>query len=61
MKNEGSREAGKCLKVVPDRGDRCLFAFKFCCRLFPNEFPFQFCKDQLIGDWYENRLVAPNC
>jgi hypothetical protein len=27
MKNEGSREAGKCSKVVPDRGDRCLFIF----------------------------------
>jgi hypothetical protein len=29
MKNEGGREAGsdKCSKVVPDRGDRCLFIF----------------------------------
>jgi hypothetical protein len=25
MKNEGGREAGKCSKVVPDGGDRCLF------------------------------------
>jgi hypothetical protein len=27
MKNEGGREAGKCSKMVPDRGDRCLFTF----------------------------------
>jgi hypothetical protein len=27
MKNLGGREAGKCLKVVLDRGDRCLFIF----------------------------------
>jgi hypothetical protein len=27
MKNEGGREAGKCSKVVPDRGDRYLFIF----------------------------------
>ncbi len=27
MKNEGGREAGECSKVVPDRGDRCLFIF----------------------------------
>ncbi len=27
MKNEGGREAGKCSKMVSDRGDRCLFTF----------------------------------
>jgi hypothetical protein len=27
MKNEGGREAGKCSKVVPDRGDRCPSSF----------------------------------
>jgi hypothetical protein len=25
MKNEGGREAGKCSKMAPDGGDRCLF------------------------------------
>jgi hypothetical protein len=57
MKNEGGGEAGKCSKVVPDRGDRCLFIFmKSVC----NVFPFPVCKAQLIGDWYENRRGARN-
>jgi hypothetical protein len=60
MKMEGGWEAGYCSKTVSDRGDQCLFAFYFCCRLFFNEFPFPFCNDQLIGDWCENRLSAPN-
>jgi hypothetical protein len=61
MKREEGWEAGYCSKTVSDHGDRCLFAFQFCYRLFFNEFPFPFCKDQLIGDWYENRRGAPNC
>jgi hypothetical protein len=60
MKNEGGQEAGKCLKVVLDRGDRCLFIFLWSRRLFCNIFPFPVCKAQLIGDWYENRQGAPN-
>ncbi len=60
MKNEGGREAGKCSKVVPDRGDRCLFIFLWSCRLFCNVFPFPVCKAQFIGDWYENRRGARN-
>ncbi len=53
------KEAGYCSKTVSDRGDWCLFAFEFCCRLFFTEYPFPFCKDQLIiGDWYENRRSA---
>ncbi len=56
---EGGREAGKCSKVVPDRGDRCLFIFLWS-RLFCNVFPFTVCKAQLIGNWYENRRSAPN-
>jgi hypothetical protein len=27
MKKEGDWEAGYCSKMVPDRGDRCLFTF----------------------------------
>jgi hypothetical protein len=61
MKNEGGREAGYCSKMVPDRGDRCLFAFYCCRRLFFKVFPFPVCKAQLIGDWDENRQGAPKC
>jgi hypothetical protein len=54
MKNEGGREAGKCSKVVPDRGDRCLLIF-----MKPSSFlqhiSVSYSKAQLIGDWYENR------
>ncbi len=60
MKNEGGREAGKCSKVVPDRGVRCLFIFLWSRRLFCNVFPFPVCKAQLIGDWYENRRGTRN-
>jgi hypothetical protein len=60
MKNEGGREAGYCSKMISDRGDRCLFAFKFFRHLFYNIFPFPFCRAQLIGDWLENRGGAPN-
>ncbi len=62
MKNEGGREAGsdKCSKVVPDRGDWCLFIFLWSHRLFCNVFPFPVCKAQLISDWYENRRDARN-
>ncbi len=60
MKNSGDREAGKCSKVVPDRGDRCLFIFLWSRRLFCNVFPYPVCKAQLIGDWYENRQGAQN-
>ncbi len=60
MKNEGDRESGKCLKNVPDRGDRCLFTFLSSRRVFLNVFLFPVCKAQSIGDWYENRRGAPN-
>jgi hypothetical protein len=40
MKKEGGREAGKCSKMVPDRGDRCLFTFQSSPRLFFKVFPF---------------------
>ena len=60
MKNEGGREAGKCSKVVPDRGDRCLFIFLCSRLLFCNVFPYPVCKAQIIGDWYENKGGAPN-
>jgi hypothetical protein len=50
MKNEGSRETGKCSKMVSDRGDRCLFTFLSIRRLFFNVFPFPVCRAQLIGD-----------
>ncbi len=59
-KMRGGREAGKCLKVVPDHDDRCLFIFLWSRRLFCNVFPFPACKAQLIGDWYENRRGARN-
>jgi hypothetical protein len=60
MKNEGGREAGKCSKVVPDRGDGCLFIFLWSRLLFCNIFPFPVCKAKLIGDWFENRRGARN-
>jgi hypothetical protein len=60
MKNEGCREAGKCSKVVPDRGDGCLFFFLCSRLLFCNVFPFPGCKAKLIGDWFENRRGAGN-
>ncbi len=60
MKNEGGREAGKCSKVVPDRGDRCLFIFLCSRLLFCNVFLFPVCKAKLIGDWFENRRGARN-
>jgi hypothetical protein len=60
MKNEGGWKAGSCSKVVPDRGDRCLFTFRFSRSLFFNVFPFPVCKAQLIGDWHENGRGAPN-
>jgi hypothetical protein len=49
MKKEGGREAGKCSKMVPDRGDRCLFTFLSSRRLFFNVFPFPVCKAQFIA------------
>jgi hypothetical protein len=61
MKREGDRDAGCCLKMVSDNGDRCLFTVQCCHRLFFNIFPFPLCKAQLIGDWYENRRGAPKC
>ncbi len=60
MKNEGGREAGKCSKVVPDRGDQCMFSFLWSRRLFCNVFPYPVCKAELIGDWYANRQGAQN-
>ncbi len=47
---------------VLDRGDRCLFTFLSCRRLFFNIFPFPVCKAQLIpvGNWHENRQGALN-
>ncbi len=60
MKNEGAREAGKCSKVLPDHGDRCLFIFLWSRRLFFNVFLFPVCIAQLIGDWYENGCGARN-
>ncbi len=50
MKNEGDREAGNCSKMVPDRGDRCLFTFISSRCVFFNVFPFPVCKAQLIDD-----------
>jgi hypothetical protein len=50
MTKEGGWEAGKCSKMVPDRGDRCLFTFLSSLRLFFNVFPFPVCKAKLIGD-----------
>ncbi len=44
MKNEGGQKTGKCSKVVPDRGDQCLFTFQRSRRLFFNVFPFPVCK-----------------
>ncbi len=55
MKKEGGQEAGKCSKMVPDRGDRCLFTFQSSPCLFFKVFPFPVCKAQLIGDQHENR------
>jgi hypothetical protein len=46
--------------MVSDRGDRRLFIFLYCLRLFLNVFPFPVCKAQLLGDWYEYRRGAPN-
>jgi hypothetical protein len=61
MKNEGGREAGKCSKMVPDRGDRCLFTFLSSRRLFFKVFPFPVHdKAQLIGEYHKNRRGAPN-
>jgi hypothetical protein len=60
MKNEGGREAGKCSKMIPDGGDRCLFTFLSSPCLFFNVFPFPVCKAQLIGDKHENRQGALN-
>jgi hypothetical protein len=59
MKNEGGRKAGKCSKVVPDRGDGCLFIFLCSRLLFCNVFPFPVCKAKLIN-WFENRRGAQN-
>ncbi len=50
MKNERGREAGKCPKMISDRGDRCLFTFLSSRRLLFNVFSFPVCKAQLIGD-----------
>ncbi len=47
---EGGREAGKCLKMVPDRGGRCLFSLQSSPRLIFKVFPFPVCKAQLIGN-----------
>ncbi len=60
MKSEGGWEAGYSSKMLSDRGDRCLFTFYCCHRLFLNVFPFPVCKAQLKGDWDENRQGAPN-
>jgi hypothetical protein len=60
MKNEGGRESGKCSKMVPDRGDRCLFTFLSSRHVFLNIFLLPVCRAQLIGDWYENRRGALN-
>jgi hypothetical protein len=46
--------------MVLDRGDRCLFIFVWARRLFFDVLPFPVCKDELIGDWYENRQGTPN-
>jgi hypothetical protein len=59
MKNCRGWEAGKYLIMVSDRGDRCLFAFKCCRRLFFDVFQFPFRKAKLIGDWHDKRRCAP--
>ncbi len=48
----------RCYRTVAF--DVCLH-FNFVVVFSPTNFRFPFCKDQLIGDWYENRLGAPNC
>jgi hypothetical protein len=40
MRNDLVREGGKRWTLVSDRGDRGLFVFKFCSRLFFDVFPF---------------------
>jgi hypothetical protein len=63
LKVVGNKKGGGlvgCLLFKDGFGLRCLFALYLCCRLFFNEFPFLFCKDQLIGDWLENRQGARN-
>jgi hypothetical protein len=44
MKNEGGRKARKCLKVVPDRDDRCLFTFNVVVVFSIMYFQFLFVK-----------------
>jgi hypothetical protein len=55
MENDVGREAGKYSKMVPDRGDQCLFTVISSHRLFFNIFPSPAGKAQLIGDKHENR------
>ncbi len=50
MTNEVGREAGKCSKMISDRGDQGLFTFLSSHRLFFNVFLFPVCKALLIGD-----------
>jgi hypothetical protein len=59
MKIYRGREAGKSLKMVSDRGNQCLFAFKCCRRLFFDVFLFPFRKAKLIGDRHDKRRCAP--
>ena len=58
VKNEGGREAGKCTKMVPDRGNRCLFTFlsSRCISFNPHQ------NDQgRKGPCFFQRLIALKC
>jgi hypothetical protein len=60
--NEKQGGSGVWLLLEYGAGPWRSMSVYFLCsrRLFFNLFPFPVCKDQLIGDWYENRLGAPN-
>jgi hypothetical protein len=45
MKNYVGREAGKCSKMVSERGDRSLFVFLILSSSFLPHFPFPFRKN----------------
>jgi hypothetical protein len=61
MKNDGGWEAGKCSKVVPDRGDRCLLFFYEAIVFSATYFRFLFVElnkkaiDMKIGEAHKTR------
>ncbi len=60
MRNMRGYGAVYSLALLWNTGERGLFVFELCRRLFFNAFPFPQGTDRLLGDFYVNRQGTTN-